>query len=543
MFRYLRERRDSSAKGDDGFALVYAVLIILVVSGLATAILGLVVAQVRPTQLARKRQQTLNSAEAGLQSALGRIRASTGASGAGLLSALPQCAKNSKFAVVSGNVDGTGDSYTSSVYYFSASSNPAGLTPANVVTAPGLLYCSPLNSQPGYAYVVSAGVSTAYAGKSVQTGDRTLHAVYQFSTSNTPVFGGRIKEYTQNLCWDVGSTPTPAAGTPVTLQTCQAGSFAPQSWVYEPNLTLKWTGNADANLCLQTLSGANGQPVLLQSCVYPAPTAPYGYASATAQLQEFGFNDSGHFAGAANDGNVNGSCIGTVSTTPPAGAPLILQACTSSTSDYQAYNPDASAGAGAATGITTGYPGTNGQMVNFQEFGRCIDLTGQQIGAAYDIDYPCKQTPDGTKVTFNQRFKFTAVSGNLGTLSTNNSSGYYCLTANGFNADGTSKSTNFQPCNGQATAASVGTGDTLTTQQWTFTGALANDYPNSYNVKTVYNGQPYCLSITGSGPGFPDSTWSSQIMETCNGSNRQKWNAPSVPFKASLTGLTEDVDH
>ena len=59
--------------------------------------------------------------------------------------------------------------------------------------------------------------------------------------------------------------------------------------------------------------------------------------------------------------------------------------------------PDAAVGAGAAGA-------SSGQLVNFNQFGRCLDVTNQDVTSAYLIAWPCKQAPDPTNVAWNQRW-------------------------------------------------------------------------------------------------------------------------------------------
>ncbi len=67
------------------------------------------------------------------------------------------------------------------------------------------------------------------------------------------------------------------------------------------------------------------------------------------------------------------------------------------------------------------------QLVNYQEFGRCFDLTGQNPNASFHIDFPCKQNPNPANIAFNQKFTYTAANG---WLFTNNGTSTYCVTTN-----------------------------------------------------------------------------------------------------------------
>ena len=81
-----------------------------------------------------------------------------------------------------------------------------------------------------------------------------------------------------------------------------------------------------------------------------------------------------------------------------AGAALSLVACSGSSADLTAWNPDAQVGAGKSGGNVTGIPGApTHQYVNYALFGNCLDVNGQNFGNKL-IAYPCKQAPDTNDV-------------------------------------------------------------------------------------------------------------------------------------------------
>ena len=61
--------------------------------------------------------------------------------------------------------------------------------------------------------------------------------------------------------------------------------------------------------------------------------------------------------------------------------------CRRSYDNIQNWAPDAAVGAGAAGPLTT-------QIVNFSQFGRCIDVTNQDVTSTFLIVWPCKQAPN-----------------------------------------------------------------------------------------------------------------------------------------------------
>jgi hypothetical protein len=66
-------------------------------------------------------------------------------------------------------------------------------------------------------------------------------------------------------------------------------------------------------------------------------------------------------------------------------------------------------------------------------------------------------------------------------------------------------------------------GNNLATQRWTMTGETGNR-STSYNVT---DSAGLCMSL-----GAPDVSlpaWSTIVVEPCDGSLKQKWNAPALP--------------
>lgn len=597
ILRRMLDRCKGSDGADAGFALIYAALITLVITLMSVAVLSLVVHEAKPTQFARKREQTLNTAEAGLEAGLNRLRSSVKADGTGNLSALP-CNSGKNAYTFSGSPDGGSTTYTSTIYYLNGAHNPAvqGLAPgsptlnyvtANAMTCPA----SRLMTQPSFAFIQSEG---AVGGEAKATGDRTLHATYSFQTINRITSGGRIKEYNTSgdpgydNCYDVGTNPQaiPTVGTPVTLQPCVAVGTPSQSWTYGPNLTIQWTGDNSGSqaLCIQAsstmspqLQACAGAQTGSPACTSSPPTAPpsqcvnYAYLSTNEQQQEWSYNDDGHLEAAANDGSLNGApCLQPATTSSSGPTTLVLTGCSGGTYDKQAVNPDPAFGAGGASGTqnglprTAGYPGNDncgtssgtctGQLTNYQETGRCLDVTGQHVDSTAEIDYPCKQAPNSSLQTWNQIFTYTPITSKSGTLSTalppgayangTNSPIYYCLTAE-------KPWIQVQLCNGTGSAGSTGSGDALTTQQWSFTGSIEGDYDDSYNIKsTALDPAGQCMTIVGKSttPGQPDGPYlgkllSSMALAACDGSDVQKWNAPPFPRPVKLVGVQEDPDH
>ena len=551
----LRDRIRAEQDPDAGFAMLFTLLLIFIVAALSIAVAGIVYNQVQPTQQQRKTTVTVDAAYAGLQVALGQIRSA--ASGTtGVLPSL-RCTGNTAttgatFATstavgtptygatftgtvntTAGNAASAGNSaYAVSVAYYP--SDPTGQSLAWL--ASNAMSC-PLSSVPAYAYLQSHGIIN---GQSSTSGDRTEHATYQFSTTNTNVAGGRliILGGTLGLCVtdaNVTSTSTtPKVNDPLTMQPCKAIGTANQAWSYRNDLTLYLAGFPTQNLCMQAASATAGASVSLQTCTGSGSGSTYPYASSTQQLQEWPFNDSGHFATASTLGSTNGTCLDpsgeTSSYEAPQNTALVVVTCDGNTGGLQNWNPDPQVGAGKAGGNTTGQPGSpTNQYVNYAEFGRCLDITGQNVAADHLIDYPCKQTPDSTQLTFNQVWTYTA-SGTTGygTMSVTNGGVKYCLTAPTTGNMITTSSTNCATTPSSATL-------------WQTTGQVAGNYRGSYELVSKLSGlcmaadNAYNSQISDSTPGS-----STIVAETCDGSLKQKWNAPPTNPNVGLGNINED---
>jgi Tfp pilus assembly protein PilX len=528
------------AQDDKGFALILSVLLILVVAGLMLSMGAVILRQAKPTQEARKQVQTVNAAAAGLQVSLTNLRAAYDpTTGLGLITKLPcTSASGATFnqgsgptttsgATFNGAVsNGAGDpEYTVSVAYYT--SDPTG-KPISWLTA-NALSC-PLANVPYYAYLQSYGAGAQIVGNSATQGNRSQTATYQFATSNLNVVGGRMIEFGTTLCLDAGAGPWTAGVTTMTMQTCQALGTPRQTWQYRNDLSIMFGGDTTLNLCIQ--ASASVPTPKLQACTGSGTGNTYPYAPGQ-QIQEWGFNDNGHFSAALDNGTVTngtgGKCLqpsgGSDSTPASAGAALVWVACDGGTTGYTAWDPDPEVGAGKAGGNITGLPGSpTNQYVNYAEFGRCLDITGQNVDADHLIAYPCKQAPDSNALTWNQVWAYTAATGGYGTLSVNHPNGNkYCLEA---------------PASGTLIVSKVCDNSKPDRQLWQATGKIDGNYPDSYRLKSKLR-LGMCMSVTRTGAITFGS--SNIIVETCSESLKQKWNAPPINPDTGLNNIQETV--
>src|SRR6202035_512637 len=125
---------------------------------------------------------------------------------------------------------------------------------------------------------------------------------------------------------------------------------------------------------------------------------------------QWGVNDNAGIQGVATTGGgPNSWCLNN-----PMGAggyaagtvqPATVVSCQGNYSSYYSWQLAPSVGAGAAAPSGTNLIGSTNQLFNYQQFGRCMDVTDQQTGYAYLIDFECKQFPDTTHCpTWNQHW-------------------------------------------------------------------------------------------------------------------------------------------
>jgi hypothetical protein len=495
----LRKLFQDRLRDESGAALLIALFLITTVTALSVAIGGVVLSQRVPTQIARKNFQTINAAEGGVEAALSRIRAaSTGSTG--VVTSLP--CTSTYGATFSGSLgpDQGNLNYTATItYYWSDPSYASNRTTANQVK------CSSSGNPtvPNYALITSAATGAGVGGLNTTDGDRSLEAVYNFSLTNANISGGPIPLFQSTFCMDASASP--AVGTYVTMQPCVTG-LPQQSWSYNKDLTISLTGMAQNTLCLQANPNNNtSTKIRLATC-------------GTTNLQKWSFNAAGEYEGTDTSQNYNGYCLYSSAT---AGAQIgLTTSCNSGHDSVHTWAPDAKVGAGAAGASTN-------QLVNYKEFGRCLDDTGWDVNYAFLIDYPCKQTPNPANVDQNQVFTGPNANGQMVMAYNPNGNGPYCLQAG-------SKTT--PPISGTLVQTKkCATNDN--SQKWTSTGNTGNNATN-YNYKTN-NG--LCLSIAPAtasaiAGGLP---WSQIIVETCDGSLKQKWNAPPLTAGAGLNNTWE----
>jgi hypothetical protein len=510
-----REHGTAAHRAGESGSIPLALLLTLVAVTLSALLLPMVLTQVSGTRADIRRVHALHAAQAGLDVALGHIRAAKDAAGNGVLAGLP-C------GLLSGQVGAGGTArYQVSVDYFTA--DPQGRSDSWIaanripcVAGGGTL------SSPGYALLRSRGTDEP-TGPIASAPGRSVQGTYTFETTNQNLAGGLIHVYktatSTDLCMDAGSG-SPAAGTNLRMGLCTVGSIR-QKFAYNPNLTLGLVASRTAllplGMCLDAgTPHAVGQVVQFQPC-----------ATTTAPRQQWSINDSANFEGTANGATLDGFCFTVQSPNSP-GSYVVLGSVATSTchggyNNVQTFSPEASVGAGAAGAAAD-------QLVNFSQFGRCLDVTEQNVTYGYLIAWPCKQAPDPANVAWNQKWLLPAVatgaSSGTGRITTNPTSGLYCLRSPGSTATGQ-----------YVTVAACPSGATPVDMTWT-SYLDTGSYPTSYRIRDGYGN---CLQPTDPAATPPDLYPKGQqiskiVVAACTGSGLQKWNAPpnilqSLPLK------------
>jgi hypothetical protein len=240
-----------------------------------------------------------------------------------------------------------------------------------------------------------------------------------------------------------------------------------------------------------------------------SPTIPFN--------QRWSINDSSNFQSTA----VNGSSLGSFCFHAKAGNTpssfVELNSCAGAADNTRTFAPEASVGVGAA--------GPPAQLVNFKQFGRCVDVTNFDTTLGYLIVWPCKQAPNPLNVGWNQRYTVPTtgtglgnITGQISTYDSTRTYKTYCLTTAEPGAASYFVTVKVCPLTTDKTTLW-----TVSYQEKTYgAGYVIEDYHGS------------CLSPTNlddkslpAGDVFKGSTTVSKlIVAPCDGSKLQKWNAP-----------------
>lgn len=532
LARAVRRVREAGRSEEGSLPLV--MLIFLIGLALGAVLIPMVLTQDRSTVFVASRENSLAAAQGGIDVIVGRIRASS-AAGAGDPSRIP-C---SPAAAPTTGVVGTPNTsrYSVSVVYYTVDPvlNPSA-TPMLCVPNRGTFDVATGRTVPSYATITSTGADGTAGSGSGRSNGRTLRSTYVFKTTNRNIAGGQIRIYppagaSSPTCMDASGSPV--VGTVVVLQPCSVSlPPAPQQvFTYRTDLTLQLASSSTLTngLCTDTAT-TSGNPVQGGTVVLAACSA----LGSPTFSQQWSFNDNGGFTAAtsttattskgsfATPTNPAGLCMAVTDQT--AGRQLTLADCGlgGTSSPTQAWVPSPAVGDGAAA-----VP----QLVNYEQFGRCLDVTGTNVGATHMIAYPCKQNPYPAAVSWNQKWFYDATSKQLYTLQ--NNSTRYCLTS----PRAEDRFVTLTPCSTASTTPGL---------QWkSLGGASTTAYSQRYTFVDSSTDATRCLSIhdppaVGSADNPGDtSPWSWATVATCNGSTAQKWNADPNLGLPSLQNTNE----
>jgi hypothetical protein len=499
---------------DDRGSMPMVILVTIVGMLLSGLLLPALLQQDHTSRFDTSRVRALDGAQAGLDLVLGQIRNATDSSGAGDATSLP-CGP------VTGSVDGSGNvAYNVTIqYYTDDPTSNTSLSPMTCVSGYGTYDSGSGQITPAWAKLSSTG--TSGTGAAGNTAGRTLVTTYEFQTKNTNIPGGEIRIYpasssSASLCLDAGSA-TPADGASVSLQSCSTTNpeASQQVFVYRTDLTLQLlssvTTSTPNGMCLAdyNVKSTNANPAAGDNIKF----APCSALGSPPYYEQWSFNDSGGFTASlttsASNGTLSSYCIDVATQTTNV-TPTLVTCDGNVSSTRQAWVPEPDVGAGAAAAP---------QFVNYSEFGRCLDITGQNVSSTYLIDYPCKQNPYASAVLWNQKFTTPTIASG-----SSSASGTFYTTKSGTNYCMTSPLTS----GGYVTVKTCGS---ASGQTWTF---YNDDNSLPYRKKyTIVDSSGLCLGLTTSAV----TVWSIIDVETCSGKSAQKWNA--VPTTVSVLNTTE----
>jgi hypothetical protein len=482
---------------EDRGSLPLAMMLTLVGTSLSTLMVPVVIGQLRVTASTIERAKALHAAQAGVDVVMGGIRASGGS----IFNLICLPAADPLLGRPGSGLPGR---FRVSVEFQNAT---RGALPCPSRT-------SHLLTAPSYAVITSTGTAQGVTGDPFDPGkSRTLTATYVFRFTNENIKGGLVKFYGGTYCLDAGSG-SPAVGAIVTTQPCNPGS-ARQTFVYTTDLTLKLVSSKTAanpqSMCIDSgASPVSGTLLRFQTC---------GTATSVPYHQRWNLNDGSNFQSteltSAGVLRLGAFCMHAKAGSTP-GAFMELLGCGGASDNTRTFAPEATVGAGAADAPY--------QLVNFKQFGRCVDVTNFDTKLPL-IVWPCKQAPTPSGVAWNQRFSVPlapdrkgTVSGPITTYDNTKTFKTYCLTT--FDPHGAPHFVLMRQC-------PTGEDPNVT---WEVSYQAAT-YGASYVIKDRHG---RCLSPTDlddpalpPGDRFHGSTIVSKLTTAvCNESKLQKWNAP-----------------
>jgi hypothetical protein len=516
----MRFRRVPATERSDQGSMPMALLVTLIGMSLSAALVPIVVNQVTGTRAIVARTNALQAAQAGIDVALGQLRAAASGTG-GDLESLPSCdlsgisATDPAPAINPAGDNPNNSGYRVSIIYYKLSDDGA---PTPQSCPPTDVPVSALLTSTGGRVKDAAGAAALAQGT---PGNRTIEATYTFKTSNENISGGAIRLASPTvapLCLDSGDNQFPNAGAIVKAQPCKAGGSSDQRFAYNTDLNIKVVGS-------ETTSAPNGMCV---DAPYPRATndaVRFQPCLGLTARQQWSLNDSSAFSSTReNEVRLNDFCL-SLRNAGIADSDIVLGSC-SAQSNRNIWRPQPGVGAGMSSAATN-------QLVNFKQFSRCLDVTDFKPTSGYMIVWFCKQAPNGVP-PWNQAWWSLPAGADplqrrIRTIDTTTGIGY-CLVTPGSVAAG--QYVRLSECSAT---------DVLTdpNQIWTVYGDTGV-YATSYRIVDAHG---LCLTptdLTATPPDTHTDGTAKVKVAVCNNSELQKWNAPAdLNQPTALTNTTE----
>lgn len=495
----LRRRQD-----DSGAAMVIVLTLMILIIGITVSVTTTLVNQGPAVYQAERGTQTIYAAQSGLQVALGQIRTAAGAPYGN--PALLPCTLDGAL-----DPDDEASRYNVTIRYYRAG-DPTNQTEAWRTTNKLTCTASGLTQSPYYALLQATGTGASVPGLADDFGDRTVQAVYTFKVTNVNIPGGRINSFAGNHCL---SAVTATDGAKIRFRTnaqCTSDGDAKTKWVYDTNYQIKLASTLTTTpLCITgPISGTTTQDAQLKPCL----------TNAARWNQLWSWTGDYSWKGQKNPisgGNSNFCLAPTNSAISLDGQ--FLQTRTACDANGK-FSPTAEAGAGAASKATN-------QIVNYKQFGRCMDVTGENINATYQIAYPCKQDPTGTGNELNWNHKWYYNEPPVGATQSPKQqiivkyqeTTNYCLE---------SPAAGVSPAYPTFKICSAGENR----QKWIRVG-------NTGTYGTSYLFIDYANRCAAVAPTDTFNGWSKIVVTACSTALEQKWNAPPQTSDATLGSFKE----
>jgi hypothetical protein len=500
---------------DDRGSLTMAMLVVTIAVTLSVAILPMLVRQVSHSRAVTDRAAALSGARLGLDVVMANVAAASFEGvdeKTGLLENLPGCTIKGDAGVGGEKLE-----YVVTVDYYDEK---------------GTYLPCPLKVAPKTAKLRSTGAGTlniAAPGAPAAYGSRALEATYTFKLDNTnkQSTGGVIRIDSSSigpLCMD-GVTNTPAPGAPLKMRKCDGSST--QQFEYTKELYIKLVNSA-------TTAYPTGM------CVFAATTHAVGKAigfqpcpsGAINPLYQWSLDNSSFLKSTSPSRTVENFCAGLV--TPNKHDSAVQLVTCSGNNSVNVWRFDAGVGAGMAGEETY-------QLVNYEQFSRCLDVTSRSTGSTYMIAWFCKQDPNGV-VDWNQTWlhpvPVAPATEKKGVIYIITGGVRFCLKSP-LQATSTSWVTVTKDGCPQTNTVNI---DTVSPSLVWNVRRATKSYTTSYRIE---DSKGFCLQPTDLRTGVKnvdlhaDGTSKVKVAD-CSSSELQKWNAPPNISKSSpISGITE----